>query len=253
MNFRVFIKNNKLLKAIFYKIREIVSYFKYINDFNSFRVKSVNKRFPTTWKDHYPCLKDNTKNTTFDAHYIYHPAWAARVLAKIKPSKHIDVSSILSFSTQLSAFIPMEFYDYRPANVKLSDFVVKHADLTALPFESNSVESLSCMHTLEHIGLGRYGDNLDPDGDLKAITELIRVLSPNGSLLIVVPIGKPMVRFNAHRIYSYRQIREYFKGLSLCEFSLIPDNANDGPVFNAPEELADQQKYGCGCFWFKKI
>jgi hypothetical protein len=70
------------------------------------------------------------------------------------------------------------------------------------------------MHVVEHVGLGSYGDSLDPNGDLKAMSELKRVLSINGNLLFVVPVGKPRVMFNAHRIYSYEQIIECFKGIN---------------------------------------
>lgn len=110
------------------------------------------------------------------------------------------------------------------------------------------------MHTVEHIGLGRYGDPIDYDGDLKAISELKRVLAIDGNLLFVVPIGKPIIKFNAHRIYSLKQVLSYFKELQLLEFSLIPDNALEtGIIKNASEEICDQQVYACGCFWFKKI
>jgi hypothetical protein len=93
-------------------------------------------------------------------------------LAKIKPAEHIDISSILSFSTIVSAFVPVKFYDYRPAVLEISNYHSGFADLKQLPFPDNSVESLSCMHTIEHIGLGRYGDELDVNGDIKAIEEL---------------------------------------------------------------------------------
>ena len=106
------------------------------------------------------------------------------------------------------------------------------------------------MHTVEHIGLGRYGDKLDPNGDLKAIKELKRVLSVNGNLLFVVPIGKPKIMFNAHRIYSYNQIINYFNELKLKEFSLVTDSGKF--IQNSNKQVADNQKYGCGCFWFKK-
>lgn len=125
--------------------------------------------------------------------------------------------------------------------------------ITQFNFKS-SIESLSCMHTVEHVGLGRYDDKLDPDGDLKAMQELIRVLSFGGNLLFVVPVGKPRIIFNAHRIFSYSQICEYFKELEMKEFTLIPDNALDtGMIENASREVADLQSYGCGCFWFQKI
>jgi len=200
--------------------------------------------------DEFYYNEDATSYTQFDGHYIYHPAWAARILNQQQTTFHIDISSTLHFCSLLSAFIPTAFFDFRPADLKLPGLTCEKADLTALFFADNSVGSLSCMHTVEHIGLGRYGDPLDPDGDLKAIRELKRVLAPGGNLLFVVPVGKPTVVFNAHRIYSYEMIMEYFEGLTVKDFSLIDDrNQFHSPA--APENVALQQ-YGCGCFWFQK-
>lgn len=205
------------------------------------------------WKDRYPCLNDRTQSTEFDRHYVYHPAWAARVLAQTKPAIHIDISSTLHFCSIVSAFVPIEFYDYRPANLALANLTSRAADLTSLPFASKSITSLSCMHVVEHIGLGRYGDPLDADGDIKAMAELQRVVGTGGSLLFVVPIGKPKIIFNAHRIYSHQQIISVFSELRLREFALIPDDYKDGGlIYNAAPEIADEQNYGCGCFWFTR-
>lgn len=235
-------------------IKKIYLSAKYLRDFLLFqKISGSAPRFSMLWKDRKPQLYDNTKATPFDGHYTYHPAWAARIIAKESPTKHIDIASILTFSTMLSAFIPVEFYDYRPAKITLDDLKTEHADLLSLPFESGSIESLSCLHTLEHVGLGRYGDPLDPNGDIRAINELIRVLAPGGNLLIAVPMGAPKIEFNAHRVYSYEQITNYFKDLTLQDFSLIPDNALDiGMISPATKDQADTQRYGCGCFWFKK-
>lgn len=202
--------------------------------------------------DVFPQLFDSAKGHSFDDHYIYHTSWAARVVKKISPKKHIDISSSLYFSGIISAFLPVEFHDYRPANLVLKNLSVKTNDLTSLNFPDKSIASLSCMHTLEHIGLGRYGDPIDSAGDKKAMKELRRVVKKGGSLIIVVPVGRPRVMFNAHRIYSYQQIISEFKSMKLQEFSLLPDDSSSGIVENANPKLVSHQDYGCGMFWFKQ-
>lgn len=212
-------------------------------------------RFPIRWEDIFYFGDDNTRATGFNTSYIYHIAWAARILAKTKPALHTDISSSLWFISTVSAFVKIDFYDYRPANLILDNLTTGRADLTHLHFKDNSIPSLSCMHTIEHIGLGRYGDVMDPDGDLKAIRELQRVTAHGGNLLFVVPIGKPIICFNSHRTYSYAQIREYFNDFELKDYYLIPDTTiaeRDGPIENATESDSDKQTVGCGCFWFKK-
>lgn len=228
---------------------------KFKRNFAEFRLLSKNnkQRFLLSWKDRYPCLYEATSAATFDRHYIYHTAWAARILANTKPKIHYDFSSSLYFSTLVSAYIPIVFYDLRPPDLFLSQLETKNANLTCLSLKNKSVHSLSCMHVVEHIGLGRYGDPLEPEGDLKAMKELQRVLANGGDLLFVVPIGTPKIMYNAHRIYSFQQIRDSFDELVLKEFSLLPDKLNnDGLVKNASSELADKQKYACGCFWFTR-
>jgi SAM-dependent methyltransferase len=227
----------------------------FIRDFKRFKKLSeaTGSRFALDWRDIYPCLGDKAASTTFDPHYVYHPAWAARILARTQPEFHVDISSSLHFSTVVSAFIPVKFYDYRPVDLQLNQLSTDYADLTSLPFEDDSIQSISCMHVVEHVGLGRYGDTLDPDGDLRAMGELQRVLAEGGSMLFVVPVGRPRIMFNAHRIYSYQQILEYFGTIRLKEFALIPDSHGCSEiVYNASRQLADLQNYGCGCFWFKK-
>ena len=226
----------------------------FLKDFSTFReMSSHESRFSMLWRDRRPILNENTDFTDFDTHYVYHTAWAARVVAKIKPKKHIDISSSLYFSTIVSAFVPVEFYDYRPADIKLDNFSSGEANLLSLPFQDNSIESLSCLHVMEHIGLGRYGDPLDPAGDLKAFKEISRVVAKGGNFIFAVPVGKPRICFNAHRIYSYDQIVSYFDQFEIKEFSLIPDNAKKvGMIDNAPREQTNSQRYGCGCYWFVK-
>lgn len=226
-----------------------------IFDYIKFKRYSRNGRFSLKINNLYPCIRDKTITTSFDRHYVYHTAWAARVLKEINPKLHIDISSSLYFSAILSAFIPVDFYDYRPAKLILSNLNSKEGNLHNLPFNSYSVQSISCMHTIEHIGLGRYGDPIDPNGDIKAITELKRVTAKNGNLIIVVPVGKPKIEFNAHRIYSYEQIISYVvdEDFSLKEFAFIPEHEDQGGLErnSQPKRVIDAD-YACGCFWFKR-
>ena len=245
-----FLRSNKRF------VVKVIAFLKFpfiISDLLKYLSKDKKKRFPIPFLEIYPCLFEKTSFTSFDTHYVYHTAWAARKVQEIISDSHVDISSSLYFSSIVSAFKPVKFYDFRPAKLNLSNLVSQSANLLHLPFKDNSVDSLSCMHTVEHVGLGRYGDAIDPDGDIHAAKELARVVSVGGSLLFVVPVGKPKIQYNAHRIYSYQMVMDLFPGLTLKEFSLIPDDALEkGIMYNATEEQSDTQEYGCGCFWFIK-
>lgn len=188
----------------------------------------------------------------FDNHYFYHPAWAFRVICnEIKPERHVDISSVMSFAADLSSVVPVDYYEYNLPAIELDNFRTGRVDIVSLPFSDGSIPSLSCMHVVEHIGLGRYGDTPDIDGDLKAVSELKRVLAKNGHLLFVVPLSDdPRVEFNAHRVYSYEMVLEMFNGLSLIEFAIIPENGH--LIRFAGNGLCKGQSYACGCFHFVK-
>ena len=214
----------------------------------------LDRGFSLSYNDLWVCLDDKTSETDFERHYVYHLAWAARCVQKIAPARHVDIGSRLFFPTILSAFVPTDFYDYRPADLKISNLTSNKGDLTNLPFKDNELMSVSCLHTLEHIGLGRYGDPIDANGDLKAFKELARVVAPGGSLLIAGPMGKDMrIQFNAHRIYSYEGMLSYFPGFTLKNFAYIPDEHKREAIIEdaTPADIKDDVM-GCGCFWLIK-
>ena len=240
------------MKKIIKKIIKISLSSFLILDYLKFK-KFHDKRFSLKLTDFYPQLKDKTIKTGFDRHYVYHTSWAARKVKEINPGFHTDISSSLYFAGIVSAFVPVKFYDYRPARLKLSGVESGVCDLTKLSFADNSVKSLSCMHTVEHIGLGRYGDAINPDSDIQACKELSRVLAVDGHFIFAVPVGKPKIEFNAHRIYSYEQVLSLFPDLKLIEFSIITDTVEQGDfIENADSQLVQSQDYACGCFLFRK-
>lgn len=202
------------------------------------------------WRDSYPQLHDRSSTTPFDPHYFYVSGWAMRRIVGQRPRRHVDVGSHNLFANLLGAVVPVAFLDYRPLAARLSGLDCVGGSILQLPFADGTVASLSCLHVAEHIGLGRYGDPLDPEGTRKAARELARVLAREGNLYFALPVGRPRVCFNAHRVHAAQTIREYFSGLNLVEFCGV----HDGGRFVESVGLTefDGSDYACGLFWFRK-
>ena len=242
-----------IAKKIYWGLSTILFLPFIIADYRAFSRADKAKRFTYSLRTAYPQILDKTELTGFDRHYVYHTTWAARRVQELNPTLHTDIASSLYFPGIVSAFVPVAFYDYRPAPLHLSNLTTEHADLTKLHFESDSIESLSCMHTIEHIGLGRYGDPIDPEADITATKELARVLAPGGQLLFVTPVGKEaVIQFNAHRIYTYEQVLSLFPELTLKEFSYVPERGTEGIQENASPDSLKNESYACGLFVFSK-
>lgn len=200
--------------------------------------------------DVYPNLCDWVIETPFDPHYFYQSAWLARQIGQQPPRKHVDVGSDVKLIGILSAFVETEFIDYRPLKTNLPSLHCKQGDITSLDFETDSVASLSSLHVVEHIGLGRYGDPIDPTGSKRALLELQRVVAPGGRLYISVPVGDERVCFNAHRVFYPRTIIQLLSSMKIVSFSLVDD---DGQYWsNCEVTKANDLYYGCGMFVFEK-
>jgi SAM-dependent methyltransferase len=197
-------------------------------------------------RDTYPCLADSGRQTPFDPHYFYQGAWLARELAAAKPSRHVDVGSSVLMVSTVSALVPTVFVDYRPLQVELPGLECVAGDACRLPFSDRSVPSLSCLHVVEHIGLGRYGDPIDPEGSAKAARELARVLAPGGRLYLSAPVGRARVCFNAHRVFDPQALPQMFPGLRRTSFSFV-DDAGAFHRGGDPAAAAGSE-YACGMY-----
>ena len=226
----------------------VVGYIWYIRDFFQYNERTGHKLVVDT--NLFPILDEKTKFTAFDAHYYYQQLWVFENVLKIKPSKHVDIASTYQLSGYISKIVPTVFIDYRPIDTKLDNLSILQGDILRLPFESNSLESISCLHVIEHIGLGRYGDPIDPDGLLKACKELQRVLAIGGKLYISTPIGRERVCFNAHRVTDPSALSGYLNELTLETFNVVTDSGE----FIQDAEMTDfaQSDYACGMFTFTK-
>ena len=220
---------------------------RYVKHWVQYQARSLDK---LSVVDSYPCLTDWVSSTPFEPHYFYQGAWLARRVIATKVAKHVDIgSSVLTISV-LSAQIETVFVDYRPLKVDLPGLTSMAGDILDLPFPDDSIDSLSCLHVIEHIGLGRYGDPIDPKGTIKAALELQRIMSRGGNLFLSVPIGHERVCFNAHRVHSAMTVLKLFPELTLIEFSFV----DDAGLFHEHQsvEIASALNYGCGLFHFQK-
>jgi len=205
---------------------------------------------PTRMIDTWPQFHDRTDATRVDAHYFYVHGWAMRRIVSQSPAQHVDIGSLAMFVNLLSAVIPVVFVDYRPLTTSLNGLTNQGGDILNLAFPTESVTSLSCLHVAEHVGLGRYGDPLNPHGTREACRELQRVLAPGGNLYFALPIGRARTCFNAHRIHAPETVMEYFAGLDLMEFSAVQDDGRY--VERATLAEFSRSEYACGMFWFRK-
>lgn len=200
----------------------------------------------------HPSLFDETPATqSGGSHYFYQDIWALRKLAELAPEVHHDVGSRLDgFVGQATAICPVVCYDIRAPGFQLPRLEFRLGSILDLPAPSDSVRSLSCLHVAEHIGLGRYGDEIDPRGTEKALQELRRVLAPGGQLLFSVPVGRERVCFNAERIWHPEKPLEVLQGLRLVEFKAVSDSGEFLENVK-PGELANAD-YSCGLYCFSK-
>jgi SAM-dependent methyltransferase len=199
-----------------------------------------------------PMLEERTSSHGFDAHYVYLGAWAFRQITRTRPPEHIDVAGQIGWVTCLASVTQVVFIDVRPFLGQVENLESRAGSVLQLPFADRSVASLSCLHVAEHVGLGRYGDPIDPRGTRKAFAELARVLAAGGQLYFALPVGRPSVAFNAHRVHDPALIEQWIReeGLALREFAAVDDHGRFLPDAQ-PTDMRDQA-YACGMFLLER-
>lgn len=151
-----------------------------------------------------------------DVAYEQQDAWAAEWLFSLRPSFFVDVGSRVSFVAIVSRLVRCVAIDARPTPLQMHNLEYRVGEGQRLPFEDESVPALTCLHAVEHFGLGRYGDNVDNAGWVKAFAEFRRVVAPGGWLFVSTPAwGVPTVMFHAQRVFDVGIIREQFAGWEL--------------------------------------
>jgi SAM-dependent methyltransferase len=133
-------------------------------------------------------------------------------------------SRLDGFVAHLLTFREVEVVDVRPLDVDVAGLRFVQGDGSRLDgFDDASVPSLSSLHAVEHFGLGRYGDPVDPGAPARALATYSRVLAPQGRLYLSVPVGRRRVEFNAHRVFDPDEVVSLVPDLTLRRFAGIDD------------------------------
>jgi hypothetical protein len=206
-----------------------------------------------------PCLHDRyeeggaTKNE-----YFWQDLLVARKIFAAKPEKHVDIGSrVDGFVAHVASFREVEVIDIRPITTRIPGLTFKQADLMNPAAEmTDYCDSLSCLHALEHFGLGRYGDPIDPKGYESGICNMSKILCTDGVFYLSVPVGTERVEFNAQHVFDPRTIVEAAKrnGLRLHEFALFSQDSGwvETDASLDALEAAGKKRYGLGNFTFIK-
>ena len=236
-------------KKIVYFFRGMPVYF--INLFGYMRNDS-DGRFAVRISSLYPMFMDRYLDAgSASGHYFHQDLWAARKIYERDPQDHVDIGSrVDGFIAHLLVFRSVKVVDVRPMHSDVAGLDFIQSDMTALDFAHDSIDSLSCLHAIEHVGLGRYGDSVDPQGWRKGLGELQRVLAPGGRLYLGTPIGEEKLYYDAHRVFDPKTLVEELPDLQLLSFSYV-DDAGD---IHENVALSDTpgMKYGCGLYEFTK-
>ncbi len=187
-----------------------------------------------------PQLGDDTALTQVDPIYFFQDSWAFRKIAAARPAAHVDVGSQHKFVSLLATVVPTTMVDIRPLPYELDGLTFRQGSILALPYADGELASVSSLCVVEHIGLGRYGDPLDPAGSEKALAELKRVVRPGGDLYVSVPLDdENRTYFNAHRAFT-----EPFLLSLVAPFEVLERRYIYGSVLGP--EL--QPGFGTGCY-----
>ena len=200
----------------------------YLRDFQKLKNQKELSSVKISFGDLYPCFGDGyLQNGYTKSHYFHQDLFVAQRIFLNNPTHHVDIGSrVDGFVAHVASFRPIEVFDIRPQSSHIRHISFKQADLMAT-LDDNLIDYcdlLSCLHALEHFGLGRYGDPINFDGYLRGLENFYRILSKGGKFYFSTPIGPQRIEFNAHRVFSLGFILQNFADkYRLDQFSYVDD------------------------------
>jgi hypothetical protein len=208
-----------------------------------------------------PSLHDRySSNGDYEHEYFWQDLFMAQKIFFDKPKTHLDIGSrIDGFIANIASFREVQVLDIREQTTKIPNVIFKQADLmdsSSLKNHTGQYESISCLHTIEHFGLGRYGDPIMVDGFDVGFENICSMLSDDGTLYLSTPISnRSYVEFNSDRVTDYKKVLEIAEklGLIIVEFRTITKDGVSESYSNDFETLMSSAgDYILGLFIFKK-
>lgn len=220
----------------------------YVADRRAFRNSFEGTQEPFVWGKELPILTEKDETSGGLGAYPLQDLTVARWIREDSPERHFDVGSrIDGFVCNVASFREIEVIDIRPAPGAVPGVVFHQQDVMGEcpPEWKGTIPSLSCLHTIEHFGLGRYGDPIDPRGHEKGLARLKAMVAPGGMLYLSTPIGPQRIEFNAHRIFAAATVFGWFdEGWEIERFAYI-DDAAELHIDLKPKEREISEDFGC--------
>jgi SAM-dependent methyltransferase len=206
-----------------------------------------------------PCLHDwHEEGGATALEYFWQDLLVARAIFEARPEKHVDIGSrVDGFVAHVASFREIEVFDVRPITTQVPGVRFTQADLMQpVAGMTGYCDSVSCLHALEHFGLGRYGDPIDPKGFERGLANMAALLRKDGVFYLSVPIGVERVEFNGQRVLDPRAIIDLARAnsLELRELKVIRQRGGVEALALDERRLSDlaSQRYALGVFTFSK-
>jgi hypothetical protein len=192
--------------------------------------------------------------------YFHQDLLVAQLIYRAGARRHVDVGSrVDGFIAHVAVFCEVEVLDIRPIQSRARNINFRAVDIMKQDAGLyDYTDSLSCLHALEHFGLGRYGDPIDYNGHRQGFATLARMVRVGGVFYFSVPISeRQRFEFNAHRIFSIPYLLEMFDecGFEVKGFHYVDDAGDLHESQNHQSEAANNSfglSHGCGIFEIRK-
>jgi SAM-dependent methyltransferase len=180
----------------------------------------------------------------------FETAFAAGHIKRCSPGSILDIGSRRTFLAGVASHYDLLSVDIRPRPAAFLGEKVIVGDASRIPLADESCDLVLSLNAVEHFGLGRYGDQINPDADSLAFAEWQRILKPGGSLLFSTTISSNgfAVAFNAHRIYDRPTLQAMLRGMRLVEENFFCNTRNAAVSFEELKTPSRGWDIYAGCY-----